>query len=70
MDIKNNNMIKEISNGIAYITLNRPDALNAFTSQMLLDLSVNIDECNRDQSIDAIVLSGNGKFFTSGNDQS
>lgn len=61
---------KDVFNGIAFITLNRSEDLNAFTSQMLLDLATLIDQCNVDQNIQAIVLTGRGKFFTSGNDQS
>lgn len=63
-------ILKEVSNGIIYLTLNRPETLNAFTTQMFLDLAFLVDECNHDQSIHTIVLTGNGTFFTSGNDQS
>lgn len=63
-------ILKEVSNGIVYLILNRPETLNAFTTQMFLDLASLIDECNHDQDIHAIVLTGNGTFFTSGNDQS
>jgi len=53
---------------VAVITLNRPDALNAFTNRMHEDLPRIIDEANRDDNVRAIVLTGAGKAFCAGND--
>ncbi len=53
---------------VAVITLNRPDALNAFTNKMHEDLPRIIDEANQDDGVRAIVLTGAGRGFCAGND--
>jgi len=48
----------ERDGGIATITVNRPEALNAFDSQALGDLSARLDEVADDPEIRAVVLTG------------
>jgi enoyl-CoA hydratase/carnithine racemase len=50
------------------ITLNRPNRLNAITSELLEDLNRELDTANRDSTIRAIVLTGAGRAFCSGDD--
>lgn len=59
----------DVTDGVARITLDRPDAANALDLQMCRDLlAVSID-CDRDPSIRCIVLSGGeGRFFCAGGD--
>lgn len=55
---------------VGWITLNRPDKLNSFTSEMHTELSTVIGQVNSDKSIRALVLTGNGRGFSAGQDLS
>ncbi len=59
-----------IKNNIAFITLNRPDRLNAFNREMALSLQEKLDECASLREVRAIHLSGAGKGFCAGQDLS
>ncbi len=54
--------------GVATITLNRPERLNALTFQVYADLRDTFLELDRDQSVRAVVLTGSGRAFCSGGD--
>jgi 2-(1,2-epoxy-1,2-dihydrophenyl)acetyl-CoA isomerase len=58
----------EIKNSIAFITLNRPDKLNAFNREMALLLQEKLDECNKMPQVRCVYLTGNGKGFCAGED--
>lgn len=53
---------------IAEIRLNRPDKLNAVNSAMLGALHVALDDAENDDEVRVIILSGNGRAFSSGFD--
>ena len=55
-------------NGIGYITLNRPDKLNAFSDEMSASLATALYQLNDDSNARVGILSGNGKAFCSGAD--
>ncbi len=57
-----------IENGVARITLNRPDTFNSFNRKMALLLQKTLDECTTNDEIRAIMLIGNGKAFCAGQD--
>lgn len=57
-----------IENGVARITLNRPDTFNSFNREMALLLQKTLDECTINDEIRAIMLIGNGKAFCAGQD--
>lgn len=60
----------ETFNGIAKITINRPEVRNAFRPQTLFELSRAFDVARDDPSIGAIILTGEGPLaFCSGGDQ-
>ncbi|PVA07609.1 enoyl-CoA hydratase [Thalassorhabdomicrobium marinisediminis] len=61
-------IIVENSDGIALITLNRPDALNALNSQLLGELADAVEEADRSDKIRCIVLTGSEKAFAAGAD--
>jgi len=61
-------IIYSVEGGIATITLNRPDAMNALTMTTHMELSQAIDEAAKDERIRVIVLTGAGKGFCSGDD--
>ncbi len=54
--------------GIAEITLNRPEKLNAWTYQMGAELSRAVAEANADEDVNAIVVTGAGRGFCAGAD--
>lgn len=55
-------------NEIAYITLNRPEKLNALTQVMLKEWRSVLEELKKDNSCRIIVVSGEGKAFSAGVD--
>ncbi|ANS25003.1 enoyl-CoA hydratase [Rhodococcus opacus] len=59
-----------VADGIATITLNRPDQLNAFTTTMENELIAAYDQLDADDSVRAIVLTGAGRAFCAGADLS
>jgi enoyl-CoA hydratase/carnithine racemase len=61
-------VIYEVDNKVATITLNRPDSLNAFNSQMVLDLREATDAAYKDSSIRCVIITGKGKGFSAGAD--
>jgi enoyl-CoA hydratase/carnithine racemase len=58
----------EVSDGIAYIRLNRPEKLNAFTNSGLTEYVAALDRLDRDDSALIGVVSGAGRAFSSGSD--
>ena len=54
--------------GIVTITLNRPDKLNALNFRMVEGLIAWIDECGLDDAVRAVVITGAGRAFCSGDD--
>jgi len=57
-----------VEDGIATITLNRPDRLNAFTSRMMAELIAAFDETDADDAVKAVVVTGAGRAFCAGAD--
>jgi 2-(1,2-epoxy-1,2-dihydrophenyl)acetyl-CoA isomerase len=53
---------------VATITLARPDKLNAFNAAMHADLRAALDRCEADEAVGAVVLTGEGRAFSSGQD--
>lgn len=56
--------------GVALITLNRPDKLNAFNGQSREDLKKACAEASKDDSIRAVIITGAGRGFSAGADVS
>ncbi|MCS5605372.1 MAG: enoyl-CoA hydratase/isomerase family protein, partial [Alphaproteobacteria bacterium] len=61
-------LIFEVQDGIATLTMNRPEKLNAFTSEMLHGLVAALDEFESREDIRAVILTGAGRGFSSGGD--
>jgi enoyl-CoA hydratase len=54
--------------GIAIIRLNRPRVLNAMNKQLWLDLQAALKDIENDISIQAVIVTGNGRAFSTGAD--
>jgi enoyl-CoA hydratase/carnithine racemase len=63
-------LLLDVADGVATITLNRPDKMNAFTGQMMSDLIAAFDATDADDSVRAVIVTGAGKAFCAGADLS
>lgn len=61
-------ILKATSNGVCYLTLNRPEVFNSFNKTMAMQLQAALDACENDESVRAIVIVGEGKAFCAGQD--
>src|SRR6266851_3545700 len=58
----------EVGEGIATITLNRPDRLNAITWHMIENILDALERCRTDDAVRVLVFRGAGRAFSSGDD--
>ena len=58
----------EIKNGIGYITINRPEALNALNRTVLEELFDVFNKIDVDDDVRAVILTGEGRSFVAGAD--
>ena len=58
----------DVEGGIATITLNRPERMNAFTWEMIDAWAEALAECRRNDAVSVVILTGAGKAFCSGGD--
>ncbi len=58
----------DIQDGVAVLTLNRPDRLNAWTWEMGALLNEHLRKCGADDAIRAIIVTGAGRAFCAGAD--
>jgi enoyl-CoA hydratase/carnithine racemase len=61
-------ILYDVDDPVATITLNRPEALNAFTTQMGVELRHAVGEAERDPKVVGIVITGAGRGFCAGAD--
>jgi len=61
-------LIYEKSDGIAKITLNRPEAMNTLNARLLSELSEAVEEAARDDGVNVVVITGAGRAFSAGGD--
>jgi enoyl-CoA hydratase/carnithine racemase len=63
-------VLYEERDGIAWITLNRPEKLNAIREQTAAEIMHAMEEVEMDRSIVAVILQGSEKAFCTGTDTS
>ena len=63
-----NNLEFSIDEGLAILTLNRPDRLNSFTAEMHQEVKQVFKTIKRDDSIRCLLITGNGRGFCAGQD--
>jgi 2-(1,2-epoxy-1,2-dihydrophenyl)acetyl-CoA isomerase len=62
------NILYAVEDGLARLTLNRPDKLNSFTVAMHLEVHAALDAAAADPQVRALVLTGAGRGFCAGQD--
>lgn len=68
MSMKFETIIVERDGAVAVVTLNRPQALNALNVQLKQDLTSAVATLDKDDTVSAIILTGNDKAFAAGAD--
>jgi enoyl-CoA hydratase/carnithine racemase len=63
-------LLYDVSDGVATITLNRPDKLNAFNTAMRDELIAAFDATDADDAVRAVIVTGAGRAFCAGADLS
>jgi enoyl-CoA hydratase/carnithine racemase len=63
-------LLYDLEDGIATITLNRPDKLNAFNTQMMKDIIAAFDATDADDNVKCVIVTGAGRGFCAGADLS
>lgn len=61
-------LLFSVKDHVAYITMNRPDSLNAFSEEMIVEWIKALEEVRDSDDIRVVVLSGNGRGFCAGGD--
>jgi 2-(1,2-epoxy-1,2-dihydrophenyl)acetyl-CoA isomerase len=58
----------KVTEGVAIITLNRPDKLNSFNQEMAMDVQDALDFCMDSDEVRAVLITGAGRGFCAGQD--
>jgi 2-(1,2-epoxy-1,2-dihydrophenyl)acetyl-CoA isomerase len=63
-------IIKSLNNGVCELRLNRPEVFNSFNKNMALAFQDALDECEKNDEVRVILITGEGKAFCAGQDLS
>jgi 2-(1,2-epoxy-1,2-dihydrophenyl)acetyl-CoA isomerase len=58
----------EVRDGVAHLTLNRPEAANSLNPQLSSEMMDAVIRCEEDKDVRALVIGGSGRFFCAGAD--
>ncbi len=61
-------LLYSVTDGVARLTLNRPEVHNAFDDTLIAALGERLLEAGADEAVRVVILSGNGKSFSAGAD--
>lgn len=62
-------VLRDDSNGVAILTINRPEKHNAMNQHVMASLAEHLDEVEQDEEVDVVILTGSGqKSFVAGAD--
>lgn len=61
-------VLREDNNGLCWLTLNRPDKMNALSFDLFTELRAHIEKLKTDEKIRCIILRGAGRCFSAGHD--
>ena len=62
------NIKYEVKGNLGYLTINRPNALNALNTEVLSELADALKEIEADDAVKAVIVTGEGKAFVAGAD--
>ncbi|WP_296059951.1 2-(1,2-epoxy-1,2-dihydrophenyl)acetyl-CoA isomerase PaaG [uncultured Amphritea sp.] len=65
-----NNIEFEITQGVAVLTLNRPESLNSFNTEMHAEVRDALKQVRKDEAVRCLLITGNGRGFCAGQDLS
>ncbi|MFP4137347.1 MAG: 2-(1,2-epoxy-1,2-dihydrophenyl)acetyl-CoA isomerase PaaG [Halomonas sp.] len=63
-------LLYSVEDGVARLTLNRPDSLNSFNAELHAEMRQALKAVRQDKSVRALLLTGNGRGFCAGQDLS
>jgi len=63
-------LLYAVEDGVATVTLNRPEKLNAFNTQMMKDMIAAFDQTDGDDAVRCVIVTGAGRAFCAGADLS
>lgn len=66
--VKTDHLNVNLEGAVLHLTLNRPEALNAFSKEMILGLTKAIQDAKENDEIRVVILSGAGRSFSAGGD--
>ena len=66
MDEQVRTPLYRVEEGVAWLTLNRPETLNSFTTEFVREINDAIRAAEEDDAVRALVVTGEGRGFTSG----
>jgi enoyl-CoA hydratase/carnithine racemase len=66
--VAEDSVLYDVSDGVAVVRLNRPDALNAVNAEMTEGLLTAVRRAERDNDVSSVVLLGSGRAFCAGQD--
>src|SRR5262245_31907327 len=67
-DVSEKHLLEKIEDGVAVLTMNRPESLNALSAQMMGALRESVPRLAQDPKVRVIVLTGAGRGFCAGGD--
>ena len=68
IEIESNEVLYDVDNHVAVITLNAPERMNTISGPMLNDLAKLLVRANEDRDVRCVILTGNGRAFCAGLD--
>lgn len=66
MDTQNRTPLYRVDGNVAWITFNRPETLNSYTQDFVLEINEAVASAEADDNVRCIVITGEGRGFTSG----
>ncbi len=58
----------EQHDAVVVVTINRPDSMNAFTTELSRDLQIELERAHHDDAVRVVILTGEGRCFSAGAD--
>src|SRR5690554_1233048 len=67
-ELEFDNLEMQVEDGVAVITFNRPDALNALNGDLMAEFGIAMDIAATSDEVRAVILTGAGRSFIAGAD--